>query len=111
MKDLKPYSSSSGWLPAVHLEVFSNIRGVTGPFAEARGEDPVSWSIYSDRVSDDSARVCVLAAVQDNDKKAILADITVHKNGNENLADEVQEISAAILWSALRAWRMRQEQE
>ena len=62
--------------------------------------DRWQWSIYAEReIDDDSARV----ALRLNGRQ--MCDLTVHRNQADRLADEILCISAALIWSAIRAAR------
>lgn len=75
--------------------------GVSGDVFSASDttRDCIQWGIYAEAETQDSARSRV---VVDGNK---VADITVHSDGS--LADEVQEVCAALVWSAIRAVRIK----
>jgi len=80
-------------LPLIQLQV-------RGHVFEASGSDPVQWSIYAEALLDPScsARTHILV----NNER--MADVTIHSPGGDiELVQEVQEVSAALVWSAIRS--------
>lgn len=76
---------------------------ITGAVAKAgglvRGHE---WHIRAEAEAEDRARCVVVVDGR------VIADITVHPNGHD-LAQEAQDICAALLWSHLRFLAMRGE--
>ena len=72
---------------------------VSGDVFEARSPDGFSplWHIRAEAETETAARVRVSLDAR------YIADVTVHATHESQLPDEVQAISAALLWSALRA--------
>ena len=85
-------------LPSVHLK--SNNIHPDIISAGACGNDPCPWKILVNIYDEESAR----SAIWVND--VLVADIKVFINGNTTIEEEVQSISAAILWSAIRSWTL-----
>ena len=86
--------TGSSWLPSVHLSV-------SGDVFMASGSSPCPWSIRAEAETGHAARtrICV-------DGREV-ADVTIHGRFGYTLPEETQEVAAGLLWSALRAWRMR----
>ena len=80
------------YLPDVMIEVI-------GDTFSCVGADPLSWKIYAEVTGpgEESARTQITIAGR------MIADITIHVTHRDLLVNEVQEVSAAILWSALRS--------
>jgi len=85
------------FLPEVHLQV-------SGDVFYASGDMPYKWKIYAEAIDEGSA--CTQIRLDD----VLIANITVHiiDYRKENLVNETQEISAALLWSAIRAKYMKE---
>lgn len=83
-------SDETVYLPTVLLKM-------SGHTFRDSGSNPVPWDIYGEAETDDAIR----ARVTVNGR--VVADVTVHPNGN-NVAREAQEVCAALLWSAIRRW-------
>ena len=60
----------------------------------------VEWSIYAEVESEGRARTRISVDGR------IVADITIHAAAGQNLTDEVQAVSAALVWSAIRSVRL-----
>lgn len=83
-------------LPPVHLSV-------DGDTFYAEGNDPVKWSIYAEADELASARTHIAVA----DK--VVSNVTIHAPSRTLLLNEVQEVAAGLLWSAIRGWYYNQE--
>lgn len=90
----------SAALPEYLPEVALTVSGDTATDASEPGESP-SWFILCERESETRAHVRVRVAGMD------VAEVVVCRRAHSALEDEVQDVSAAILWSALRAWHLR----
>jgi len=88
-------------LPIVELRV-------SGVLAQASGSSPIRWAIYAEKFSETRSDVTILAAITDDGLMTQIADLSIHKNGNNSLVGETQAVSASILWSAIRGWRLMQ---
>ena len=75
---------------------------VTGDVARAGGVwCGLPWRIYAEK-SGEVARVQVRVADLPGQRAVHVADVTVHCPHGVALEDEVQSVSAALLWSRLR---------
>lgn len=84
-------------LPHVRLSV-------SGDVFRAGSSMPVPWEIYAEAESPNAARTRITLDGR------VMADVTIHAN-EIPLPEEVQEVSAAILWSAIRSWWWREGYE
>ena len=82
-------------LPEILLEIKGDIFIASGIFHF--GSEEIPWNIYSEAETDTSARTTIKIA------KEKVADITIHANSKEVLVEEVQAVSAALVWSGLRS--------
>lgn len=93
---IEKIATGTGWLP----EVLLTVRG--GVFeAYSDNDAPVSWGIRAEAESITSARTRITLSGR------IMSDITIHALHESQLAEEVQEQAAGLLWSALRAMALR----
>lgn len=67
----------------------------------AEGKEPVGWSIYAEADDLAAARTRI---VLDNE---LVASITIHAPSRDTLYNEIQEVAAGLLWSAIRGWYYR----
>lgn len=87
------------YLPAVGLDISGDVGRAESDYP---GDDSAPhWRIYAEADADDSIRVQITLAWE------CIADVRVYQSDESiGLWDEAQDISAAILWSALRAWHL-----
>lgn len=84
-------------LPEVFLSVSGDVARASGQWCN------LQWRIYVEKEDDKSARSVIRVAKSPDERASHVADVTIHAPYDVNLIDEVQDISAAILWSRFRA--------
>lgn len=88
-------------LPHIQLKI-------RGHVFEAAGGEPVPWVIYAEALMEPehAARTRIMV-----DGKRV-ADVTIHSPGGDiELVQEVQEVAAALVWSAIRSVLMKTRAE
>ena len=85
-----------GKLPLIHMQVVDD-----GLALHAAGDEPYPWKATADEHN--RLRVWVGHGLP------IIADVTVHRSGDEGISDEIQHIATGLVLSGLRACAVREE--